>query len=320
MRSAMLTSTAAIALAALLAIAPGIAGADTTTDTQGQTTTETTTDAEVMTEAEVEAQQGVDAADLMGDSVENPDGDVLGDIETLIVADDGQIEHVVIGVGGFLGIGEKEVALPWDRIEVLPEDDRIVANVTREELEGMPEFDWPENYRQGELITGRNDVNEDGVDDSAQIAEQSTDGTATTTTGAVVDADNVDNVDNDNDNDDAAKVDDAGETLQPNAEVLAGSLIGAMILSHDDREVGEVDDLVIAADGTAQGVIVEIGGFLGIDEKHVMIGWKDLEVRRDDDGDVLVRTGLNEEAMEALQDYDVEAARSGEVTSTTTNQ
>ena len=117
-------------------------------------------------------EKGVDAAELIGDSVENSAGDVLGDIETLVVADDGAIEHVILGVGGFLGIGEKEVALPWDRFTVQPEEDRIVADFTREELEAMPEFDWPEDYQEGALISDRNDANNDGIDDHSDSDRQ----------------------------------------------------------------------------------------------------------------------------------------------------
>ena len=38
----------------------------------------------------------------------------IGDINDLVVAEDGSIEAVVIGVGGFLGMGEKSVAVPFD--------------------------------------------------------------------------------------------------------------------------------------------------------------------------------------------------------------
>ena len=276
------------------------------TDTQTEVTTEAemevddepVTDEAVTTEAEQAAAEGVDAAELMGDSVENAEGDVLGDIETLVVSEAGVIEHVVIGVGGFLGIGEKEVALPWDRFEVAPEEDRIVANVTREELEASPEFDWPDDYREGTMVTSRDDVtmtgpqmavtdtDGDGVDDTLQ----STEAAADEAQEAMSDAE------------------DAGRTLQPGAQFLAGSLIGARILSREHEEVGEVDDVVLAADGSVQGVITEIGGFLGIAEKQVMILWQDLEVRRDEDGDILIRTGLDTQALQGLEDYDYEAA------------
>jgi sporulation protein YlmC with PRC-barrel domain len=306
MRRTMLSGTAAVALAALLSIAPGIAGADTqtTTDTQNntqaqtttETTTETTTDAEVTTEAEADAQKGIDAADLMGDSVENSAGDVLGDIETLVVADDGSIEHVVLGVGGFLGIGEKEVALPWDRFTVKPEEDRIVAEVSREELEALPEFDWPEDYQTGTLLSPLPAQSTD----NATTTEPTTEQTASTETTTEQTADTT-----------TAEETDAAEVeaeLQPIDQVLAGNVIGAQIVAANGEEIGEVDDVVISADGTAQGVVTEIGGFLGVDEKQVMISWSDLDPRQDADGDLVLQVKLDAAALEALPNYDYDQA------------
>jgi sporulation protein YlmC with PRC-barrel domain len=351
----MLSGTAVVALAALLSIAPGVAGAQTQTDTKTnvETTTEGTDtqvdattetevdDEEVVTEAEKDAEEGVNAAELIGDSVENPEGDVLGDIETLVVDEDGTIQHVIIGVGGFLGIGEKEVAIAWEQIEIVPEEDRIVANITREELDAAAEFDWPEDYQVGTVVTMRDgvsttageqttttmiDADGDGVDDAleaeqaaneaAEEAEEAADEAAEEAEEAAEEAEEA--VDDATD-DTAEAVDDAGEALQPQAQFLAGSLIGARILSHSDEEVGEIDDVVIAADGSIQGVITEVGGFLGIAEKQVLISWSDLEVRRDDEGDILIRTGLTEQALEGLENYDYEAAQAGEVAPTTNN-
>jgi sporulation protein YlmC with PRC-barrel domain len=352
MRSTMLSGTAVIALTALLSLAPGLAGAQTQTNTDTQTNVETTTegtdtqtevttetetevdDEAVTTEAEMDAEKGVDAAELIGDSVENADGEVLGDIETLVVTKEGAIKHVVIGVGGFLGIGEKEVAVPWDQIEVVPEEDRIIANISREELEASPEFEWPlitarddaMTTPTGEQTTMIVDADGDGVDDALE-AEQAVDQAADEAEQAADEAaeeaeqaaDEAEETMDEAADDTAQAVDDAGQTLQPQAQFLAGSLIGARILSHEDEEVGEVDDVVMAADGSVQGVITEVGGFLGIDEKQVMISWSDLEVRRDDGGEILIRTGLDAQALEGLENYDYEAAQAGEVAPTTNN-
>ena len=309
MRRTMLSGTAAVALAALLSAAPAITGADaqTSTDTQSTTQTETTTgttteadEAEVTTEAEADAEKGVDAAELMGDSVENGEGEKLGDIETLVVAEDGTIEHVVLGVGGFLGIGEKEVAVPWDRFTVVPEEDRLVADLSREELEALPEFDWPEDYQEGTLISPQPTTTVDTsqqtastettTEEAAEEAEETTsEQTAETTTTEETDAA------------------EAEAELQPLDSMLAGDLIGAQLVAADGQEIGDVDDVVIGKDGTAQGVVTEIGGFLGIDEKHVMISWSDVEPKRDADGDLVLQVGLDAKALEALPDYDTQA-------------
>lgn len=54
---------------------------------------------------------------LVGLNVYNPNNDRIGDINELIVGRDGQVQHVIVGVGGFLGIGQRDVALDWNQVK-----------------------------------------------------------------------------------------------------------------------------------------------------------------------------------------------------------
>jgi len=58
------------------------------------------------------------ADDLEGQPVMGPDGDQIGEVSALVLNDGGDVDRVVIDVGGFLGIGEKPVAIPFDDIEI----------------------------------------------------------------------------------------------------------------------------------------------------------------------------------------------------------
>jgi sporulation protein YlmC with PRC-barrel domain len=80
---------------------------------------------------------------LKGLEVYDPDGQPIGDINDVIVRTDGGVEGVVVGIGGFLGFGEKGVAVRWDKIGLVPTQDggaRAVLNATREELDEAPVF------------------------------------------------------------------------------------------------------------------------------------------------------------------------------------
>jgi sporulation protein YlmC with PRC-barrel domain len=56
---------------------------------------------------------------ITGTSVMSPDGETIGDINDLIVdSETGEMKAAIIGVGGFLGIGEKLIALPWTDLPV----------------------------------------------------------------------------------------------------------------------------------------------------------------------------------------------------------
>jgi hypothetical protein len=78
----------------------------------------------------------------MGASVNLADEEI-GSVSDLIIGDDYSIRGVVVGVGGFLGIGEKRVALPMNRITVQtaePGQVELATDMTREELEEKEAF------------------------------------------------------------------------------------------------------------------------------------------------------------------------------------
>jgi sporulation protein YlmC with PRC-barrel domain len=59
------------------------------------------------------------AADLMGTDVFGTDGEHVGKVEDLILDQQQKISGVVVGVGGFLGIGKKEVGLNWEQAQLV---------------------------------------------------------------------------------------------------------------------------------------------------------------------------------------------------------
>lgn len=83
------------------------------------------------------------ASALMNANVVNNAGEEIGHINDMIIGPDGQIRGVVIGVGGFLGIGEKDVAIERSTLQESTDDDGdpvYVLNATVEELESAPDF------------------------------------------------------------------------------------------------------------------------------------------------------------------------------------
>jgi sporulation protein YlmC with PRC-barrel domain len=84
------------------------------------------------------------ADNLIGSSVRDINDEEVGQISDLLLDREGKIKGVVIGVGGFLGIGERDVALSWDAIQLTTnEDGDPVARVDLDEemLENAPEFE-----------------------------------------------------------------------------------------------------------------------------------------------------------------------------------
>ncbi len=92
-------------------------------------------------------EQGEDqiaASTYIGQSVYNASDESIGEINDVIFTKDGSVEAAVIGVGGFLGIGEKNVAVPLDTITVatVPNSDdlKLTTQETADTLKAAPEF------------------------------------------------------------------------------------------------------------------------------------------------------------------------------------
>jgi sporulation protein YlmC with PRC-barrel domain len=88
------------------------------------------------------------ATSIIGDKVENPQGQVLGEIKNIMInIRSGVIEYVVLQFGGFLGIGEKLFAIPFKQLRIAPERQIFILNTDKEFLKKAPGFDqehWPE--------------------------------------------------------------------------------------------------------------------------------------------------------------------------------
>ena len=81
--------------------------------------------------------------ELTGEPVTNPSGEDLADVKAFGMSQDGRISHVLVGFGGFLGLGEKEVLLPFEAFEVGEAEDGIVLSLdmTEDEIEALPRFE-----------------------------------------------------------------------------------------------------------------------------------------------------------------------------------
>lgn len=82
------------------------------------------------------------ASNLIGVTVENTTGEAVGDVNDLILGQNGEVVGAVIGVGGFLGMGEKNVAVPYSTISTTAKDDEtvVVVAASKAELEAAPDY------------------------------------------------------------------------------------------------------------------------------------------------------------------------------------
>ena len=98
------------------------------------------------------------ASTITGDKVFNTAGEHLGTIKELMIdLDSGIIAYAVLSFGGFLGMGDKLFAIPWEALTIDEENHSIILEVDKEVLKNAPGFDkdnWPDNakYEAGWLL------------------------------------------------------------------------------------------------------------------------------------------------------------------------
>ncbi|ANK84526.1 MULTISPECIES: PRC-barrel domain-containing protein [unclassified Rhizobium] len=91
-----------------------------------------------------QAPDQVSANTYIGQSVYNANNESIGSINDLIMKKDGGIVAAIVGVGGFLGIGEKDVAVPMEKIAIAQNTQdgslKLTTSETAESLKAAPEF------------------------------------------------------------------------------------------------------------------------------------------------------------------------------------
>jgi sporulation protein YlmC with PRC-barrel domain len=97
---------------------------------------------------EGKAAQHLKASQVIGFNVKNRQGEELGQIGELVVdPQDGRIAYAVLSVGGFLGMGDKLFAIPWEALTPMAEQPTFTLDVDKEKLAKAPGFDestWPD--------------------------------------------------------------------------------------------------------------------------------------------------------------------------------
>jgi sporulation protein YlmC with PRC-barrel domain len=99
------------------------------------------------------------ADELRGSKVFGNDNDQVGTVQSIILNQEGQVERLVVETGGFLEIGDKVIAVPWQDIDVTPGKDGIVAtSLDADKMESFSLFGdresvstGPRSFRASEL-------------------------------------------------------------------------------------------------------------------------------------------------------------------------
>ncbi|TIO76623.1 MAG: PRC-barrel domain containing protein [Mesorhizobium sp.] len=268
----------------------------------------------------VKKAEGNLATNIMGESVYNgtaDDAQKIGDVKDIVLAKDGKAESLVIGVGGFLGIGTKNVTFDFAKAKWAEKNgDRwLVAETTKEELEAQPDF------------------NRKAYDPAPAPATAASNNAPATTTPAVASSDTTagkeakpaqttaenkapapaastaqnkpaDSGTTATDTTQTASIDKSTLTEMPMGNIRGDDLKGATVYGANDAKIGTIGDVVLTPDNKPDAVIVDVGGFLGIGAKEVAVGMDKLKFMTDKDGKKYLYTNFTKEELQAQAAYD----------------
>jgi PRC-barrel domain len=266
------------------------------------------------------------------------DWDDVGEINEVLMDRQGDVKAVVLGVGGFLGIGEKNVAVPMDQVKFVKNGDGaddyfLVINANKQALTDAPAYQAPEDTASNApaadatdtamapAATGAATGMNSGVDTQASntatpsttatppaagqatndaAAQQDMQTTASTNTGAAMD-------DNRTRLTPPAVTREGYQTAQP-SELTAEKLQGATVYGPKDEDVATINRLVMNEQGQIKDVVLDVGGFLGIGAREIAVSPEELNIMRNTQGDdVRVYIDANKDTLKAQPEYKASA-------------
>jgi sporulation protein YlmC with PRC-barrel domain len=239
-------------------------GTDTGTDT-GADADQTRSDATTATDG-TQSMATMNRGEL--DEMDN-----IGQINEIVLSSDGQVRALVIGVGGFLGMGEHDVAVTMDQISFASDPDDssekyIVVNTQAEMMRDYPSYDRTAMMSQ------------DGQQQNGNVRADQT-GFA------------------------APEMQRDGYERVEATEVSADVLMGQNVYDVNDTDVGSVTDIIINEDGEITNVIIDFGGFLGIGSSQASLNFDALTILSTDGyDDVRVYVDATRDQIQDLPQYE----------------
>lgn len=81
------------------------------------------------------------ASSIIGESVYNMDGDIVGNVEDILLDESGQLETLVIGDGSYLSLGDKKVAVPYNKLHDKSSVGELIYPITDARIDQLPPYE-----------------------------------------------------------------------------------------------------------------------------------------------------------------------------------
>lgn len=253
------------------------------------------------------------AADMDEYQGVQPDWQDIGEVNDVLLSRDGTIDAVLVDIGGFLGMGEHQVAVDMGQIKFVsdsatadnPGDYFLVMTATKAQLEAAPAFE------AAEVMAPATETEAAAGEGTEAAPVESAEAPAATEEAAPVDTAEAPATTETAPATDTAAADPAvmsardGYVAALPEVITSETLTGAEVYDPSDAHVGEVSELLLDTDGKVTDAVVDVGGFLGIGEKPVALPLSEIEIlQRQDTSQLRIFVSMTKEELEALPAYE----------------
>ncbi len=113
-------------------------------------------------------------ANYVGQPIVNASGEKIGDVSDMLFDRGGKINTVVVGVGGFLGLGAKQVALPFETVTYSEQNGerQIMVPLTKEALQAAPDYTLTEKTTFDKVKERAGEVAEKASEKAGELKDQ----------------------------------------------------------------------------------------------------------------------------------------------------
>ncbi|WP_139257633.1 PRC-barrel domain-containing protein [Natronohydrobacter thiooxidans] len=213
----------------------------------------------------------------------------IGNVNDLLLDERGNVQAILVDVGGFLGMGARQVAIGLDQVHFStdtndPSQVYVITMMGADMLESAPEFDATAQQDRGMQL-------QEGMqqDPGQQQAAQQQDDWLGGRDGLM-----------------PPDIQREGYQQAEANEISADDLLNANLYDVNDDNVGNVTDVVLGPEGEAQYIVADVGGFLGLGAHTVAIGFDELSVLRDEGlTDLRIYVDVTEDTLRTMPEYGV---------------
>lgn len=214
-----------------------------------------------------------DAGALIGKKVVDANNDTVGKIDSVLVAPDGKVNAVVIDVSSWLE-SKKLMSVQWSDLR-MNADGNVVTSLTKDQAKQASNYTYKNDQLRGQVFTSNNEVYRSNK--MQTTATQNTTNTQADTSAQ------------------------KGQSGLKNADgsVNASEVIGLQVRNPDNESVGKISEVLLNSKGSADGVIVDVGGFLGMGSHPVRLKWNEIQLHENGSED-FASTAMTKDQLKQL--------------------